>query len=53
MNGIRPIMSTGIPELDPPVLPMDPMAIDKVPLFMIMIITILIIAKITIIIEPE
>jgi len=24
-------MSTGIPELDPPVLPMDPMAIDKIP----------------------
>jgi len=31
MNGIRPIMSTGIPELNPPVLPMDPMAIDKIP----------------------
>ena len=30
MNGIRPIMSTGIPELNPPVLPMDPMAVDKV-----------------------
>jgi hypothetical protein len=31
MNGIRPIMSIGIPELDPPVLPMDPMAVDKIP----------------------
>ena len=38
MNGIRPIMSTGIPELDPPVLPMDPMAVDKVAIKVFMII---------------
>ena len=30
MNGMRPIFGTGIPELDPPVLPLDPMFVDKV-----------------------
>jgi len=30
MNGMRPIFGTGIPELDPPVLPLDPMFVDKI-----------------------
>lgn len=29
-EAIRPIMSTGIPELTPPVLPIDPMFVDKI-----------------------
>jgi len=30
VNSVRPIMSTGIPNLNPPVLPLDPMYVDKI-----------------------